>query len=179
MNKLSVAIFLALGGSLLSACDQQSSQQTSTVEESALPTSAATESYASQADGTAAATAAAMPEAAASPFATNYENQLLSNTRQLVTEGARSGEGYFSADGSEFIYQAEVAGNPFYQIFLMDLETETAHRVSTGIGLTTCSWIHPTADLVMFSSTHDDPDALQKQADEIAFRASGQERAYG
>jgi Tol biopolymer transport system component len=179
MNKLSAAIILALGGTLLTACDQSVEQQNTANTETPAASNAPAYS-AEQADGAAAATAAAMPEAAeSSPFDTQYESQLLTNTRQLVTEGARSGEGYFSADGTEFIYQAEVDGNPFYQIFLMDLATEEAHLVSTGIGLTTCSWIHPTEDRVMFSSTHEDPDALQKQADEIAFRESGQQRAYG
>ncbi|HAT57557.1 MAG TPA: hypothetical protein DCS79_01985, partial [Gammaproteobacteria bacterium] len=51
------------------------------------------------------------------------ESQLLSNTRQLVTDSLRSGEGYFSADGRELIYQSEQPGdNPFYQIFVLDLE---------------------------------------------------------
>ena len=109
-----------------------------------------------------------------------FESILLSNTRQLITDGLRSGEGYFSADGNRFIYQAEVPGeNPFYQIHLMDLATETASVVSPGIGLTTCSWVHPTLDRIMFSSTHEDPDALAKQAEEIEFRLSGIERAYG
>ena len=109
-----------------------------------------------------------------------FEAVLLSNTRQLVTEGLRSGEGYFSADGERFIYQSEVPGdNPFYQIHLMELATETASVVSPGIGLTTCSWVHPTLERIMFSSTHEDPDALAKQAEEIEIRQSGIDRPYG
>lgn len=129
-------------------------------------------------DGYAGATAYEAPPTA-SGFETNYESRLLTNTRQLVTEGARSGEGYFSADGSRFIFQAEMPGNPFYQIYLMDLATEEFHMVSTGIGLTTCAWVHPTMDKVLFSSTHEDPQALLKQQEEIAFRASGESRPYG
>ncbi|MCB1669579.1 MAG: biopolymer transporter Tol [Gammaproteobacteria bacterium] len=146
-------------------------------------------------DGYSGATAAAAPEPVATDGAagaTSYseaptatgnmdenESLLLANTRRLVTTGARSGEGYFSADGERFIFQSEVEGdNPFYQIFLMDLETGDTNRVSPGIGLTTCSWIHPTLDRVIFASTHGDPLARQKQADEIAFRNSGQQRAY-
>lgn len=129
-------------------------------------------------DGVAGATEYAAPEVAPG-FETAYEAELLSNTRQLVTEGARSGEGYFSADGSQLIYQAEMPGNPFYQIYLMDLATEQSHMVSTGIGLTTCAWIHPTLDRVMFASTHEDPNAIAKQEEEVAFRASGAERPYG
>ena len=129
-------------------------------------------------DGYAGATAAEAPPVS-DAFDTDYESRLLLNTRQLVVDGSRSGEGYFSADGTEFIYQAEMPGNPFYQIYLMDLETEEFHMVSTGIGLTTCSWIHPTEELVLFSSTHEDPQALLKQQEEMAFRASGEDRPYG
>ncbi|MGI9250879.1 MAG: TolB family protein [Pseudohongiellaceae bacterium] len=112
---------------------------------------------------------------------TGYETELLSNTRLLVQNSRRSGEGYFSADGTQFIYQSEEpdSGNPFYQIFLMDLSSGETRRVSPGTGLTTCSWIHPSLDRIMFSSTHEDPDTLNKQAQEIALRESGQRRRYG
>ena len=43
-----------------------------------------------------------------------------------VTSGfVRAGEGYFSPDGKQIIFQAEEkdTGNPFYQIFTMDLAT--------------------------------------------------------
>ena len=110
---------------------------------------------------------------------TRYESQLLANTYQLVTEGARSGEGYFSADGGRFVYQAETPGNPFYQIYLLDLDTGESNRVSTGIGLTTCAWIHPTLDRIMYASTHEDPNAQAKQDEELAIRASGETRPYG
>ncbi len=117
--------------------------------------------------------------AAEARYGAGHEHALLSNTRQLVVEGLRSGEGYFSADGRRMIYQSEAPGpNPFYQIFLMDLETGRARRVSPGTGLTTCSWIHPTLDRVMFSSTHEDPGAVEKQNAEIAMRAAGADRPY-
>jgi len=183
MNKLPIAIIATLSAGLL-GCDSDSQQPAVAAQESMPTSEAGMPSTADQdeysADGYAGATTWAEEDTGTEQrFDTEYEDLLLANTRQLVTEGARSGEGYFSADGSEFIYQAEVAGNPFYQIFLMDLETEQASMVSTGIGLTTCSWIHPTMDRVMFSSTHEDPDALQKQAEEIALRESGEDRPYG
>src|SRR5690606_4166250 len=108
-----------------------------------------------------------------------YEQELLLNTRQLITEGKRSGEGYFSADGARLIYQAEEEGNnPFYQIFIRDLASGSTHLVSPGIGLTTCAWIHPLQDLVIFASTHEDPDALGKQQREIEMRLSAEPRGY-
>ena len=134
----------------------------------------------SEPDGYAGATSANYQEAATSTqWDTRYENQLLTNTFQLITDGARSGEGYFSADGTQFIYQAEMPGNPFYQIYLLNLESGESNRVSTGVGLTTCAWIHPTLDRIMYASTHEDPNALAKQAEELAIRASGEVRPYG
>lgn len=130
-------------------------------------------------DGVAAASYEAPAPASGLAESAN-EDLLLSNTRLLVEGSLRSGEGYFSADGERFIYQSETAGdNPFYQIYVMDLADGSSRRVSPGIGLTTCSWIHPSEDLVMFSSTHEDPDARAKQAEEIAIRESGVSRPYG
>lgn len=130
-------------------------------------------------DGAAGATASAADPAAGNAMDTAYESELLPNTRQLITEGKRSGEGYFSADGKRLIYQAELEGdNPFYQIFIRDLLTGQTTRVSPGIGLTTCAWIHPLEDKLLFASTHEDPNAVEKQDAEIAMRLSAQPRAY-
>src|SRR4051812_48992814 len=63
--------------------------------------------------------------------ATN-ESAFLSQIRQLTFEG-KTGEGYFSPKGSELIFQSVRAPeNPFYQIYLMSLETGDTHRVSPG-----------------------------------------------
>ena len=104
---------------------------------------------------------------------------LLSEVNQLTFAGKRAGEGYFSADGTQLVFQSERQDdNPFYQIYLMDLETGDTERVSPGVGKTTCAWIHPDGQKILFSSTHLDPKAKQKQADELAFRASGKQRRY-
>jgi Tol biopolymer transport system component len=107
------------------------------------------------------------------------EGTYLSNVRQLTFEGARAGEGYFSRDGKQMVFQSErEAGNPFYQIYLLDRETGDVQRVSPGHGKTTCAWIHPDGDRVLFASTQFDPDAVTKQKNELEFRASGQQRRY-
>src|SRR5215472_15340070 len=107
------------------------------------------------------------------------EARFLSNPRQLIFEGRRSGEGYFSPDGKALIFQSErEPGNPFYQIYLLDLETGDTHRVSTGIGKTTCGFFRPGSDEVLFASTHLDPDAVAKQKAEFELRASGKQRRY-
>jgi len=107
------------------------------------------------------------------------EGALLSKTRQLTFEGRRAGEGYFSADGQWLVFQSErEEENPFYQIYLMDLETGDVQRVSPGHGKTTCAWVHPDKQKVLFASTHLDPEAKKKQKEELDFRASGKERRY-
>ncbi len=107
------------------------------------------------------------------------ESQFLSNTRQLIYDGARSGEGYFSPDGKALIFQSErEPGNPFFQIYILDLESGDSHRVSPGIGKTTCAFFRPNSDEVLFASTHLDPQALIKQQEEIEFRAAGKKRRY-
>lgn len=104
---------------------------------------------------------------------------LLDEPRQLTFAGRRSGEGYFSADGSRLVFQSERhPGNPFYQIYLMDLRGGELERVSPGSGKTTCGWVHPAGDRVLFASTHADPEALDKQTLELEERASGEERRY-
>ena len=114
----------------------------------------------------------------AETVATN-EAQFLTNTRQLTYDGKRSGEGYFSPDGKSLIFQSErEPANPFYQIYMLDLESGDSHRVSTGIGKTTCAFFRADSDQVLFASTHLDPRAVEKQKAEIEFRASGQQRRY-
>ncbi len=173
---------------LLAACAPESAEQTAEASRDEVIAAAdgaagATAAYAEPAaepapvsDGTAGATAAYTPPAADGPL---YESELLLNTRQLITEGKRSGEGYFSADGNRLIYQAELEGdNPFYQIFVRDLQSGVTSLVSPGIGLTTCAWIHPLQNRIIFASTHEDPDAVGKQQREIALRESAVQRGY-
>jgi Tol biopolymer transport system component len=109
----------------------------------------------------------------------SQEERFLTNTRQLIFEGKRSGEGYFSPDGKQLIFQSErEPGNPFYQIYILNLETGDTNRVSPAIGKTTCSFFQPGTDRVIFASTHEDPEAAKKQKAELDFRASGKERRY-
>ena len=107
------------------------------------------------------------------------EAELLSGTRQLTFEGRRAGEGYFSQDGSQLVFQSErETGNPFFQIYVMDRQSGDIQRVSPGHGKTTCAWIHPDGNKVLFASTHEDESARDKQRAEIELRQSGNERRY-
>lgn len=103
----------------------------------------------------------------------------LSSPVQLIFEGSRSGEGYYSADGKWMTFQSErEAGNPFYQIYLRSMVDGETHRISPGIGKTTCSWLHPAEKKVIFASTHLDPKAKAKQKEELEARAKGEQKGY-
>src|SRR5829696_649313 len=66
------------------------------------------------------------------------ERTFLSRVRRLTVEGKRAGEGYWSPDGKRLVFQSErEAGNPFYQIFVLDLATGDSKRISPGMGKTT------------------------------------------
>lgn len=107
------------------------------------------------------------------------EADLVTQVRQMTFDGLRAGEGYFSADGTKMVFQSERdPANPFYQIYVMDLETGDLKRVSPGWGKTTCGWIHPAGEKVLFASTQLDPKSEQLQEEKLEQRASGTEPRY-
>ena len=104
------------------------------------------------------------------------ESAHLKNVTQLTKDFVRAGEGYFSPDGKQIIYQAEEkgTGNPFYQIFVQDLATGKYQRISPGLGRTTCSYFRPDGKRVIFASSHEDPDAKKHQDEEVVQRQADQ-----
>ncbi len=99
------------------------------------------------------------------------ESAYLKNVKQLTHDFVRAGEGYFSPDLKQVIFQAEEKGeNPFYQIFVMDLQTGKHRRVSPGAGRTTCAYFHPSGKKILFASSHLDPEARRHQAAEFKQR---------
>jgi Tol biopolymer transport system component len=96
----------------------------------------------------------------------------LKNIRQVTKGFVRAGEGYFSPDMKEIIFQAEEkdTGNPFYQIFIQNLTTGKTRRVSPGIGKTTCAYFSPDGKKIIFASTHLDPDAKKHYQPEYDLR---------
>src|SRR4029077_2725235 len=107
------------------------------------------------------------------------EKDFLSRVRRLTVEGKRAGEGYWSPDGQRLVFQSErEPGNPFYQIYVLDLASGETKRISNGLGKTTCAFFRPGTDEIEYASTHLDPKSKELQDDELAFRASGKERRY-
>ena len=69
----------------------------------------------------------------------NLESKHLKNIQQLTFDFARAGEGYFSPDGKQIIFQAAPVGKSDYQIFTQSLEAGAKPKmVSTGKGKCTC-----------------------------------------
>lgn len=98
-------------------------------------------------------------------------NSLITSSRQVTFEGPKSGEGYFSADGKKMIFQSERhPGNPFYQMYILDLQNGKTDLISSGNGKTTCGWIHPSLKKILYSSTHLDPQWKKKQDEEFESR---------
>src|SRR5215813_12510099 len=90
------------------------------------------------------------------------------NIRQL-TFGRQNAEAYFSFDGTKLIFQSTnnwmkdsfaatlqpaSEGLGCYQMYVMDLESETIRLVSTGTGATTCGYFFPGDRRVLYSSTY-------------------------
>jgi len=112
------------------------------------------------------------------------EQAYLKNITQLTSEFVRAGEGYFSPDAKSIIFQAEEkeSGNPFYQIFTMDLANKKSVRVSPGVGKTTCSYFSPDGKKILFASSHLDPKSKEYYGEEYKLRdeekKAGKRRTY-
>ena len=90
-----------------------------------------------------------------------YSNHLIQkdeehfkNLRQLTFSGENA-EAYFSSDGKKLILQAHDGDSLCDQIFIMDIASGSTEMVSTGNGVTTCSFFqYPDDDGIIYSSTH-------------------------
>lgn len=107
----------------------------------------------------------------------------LKNIKQLTFDYVRAGESYFSPDARSIIFQAEEKGeNPFYQMFVMELESGRARRVSPGAGRTTCGYFRPDGKKIIFASAHTSTKLKEEAAEELAKRdeerKSGKRRRY-
>jgi Tol biopolymer transport system component len=77
----------------------------------------------------------------------------LGNVRQL-TFGGENAEAYFSYDGSELIFQSTRGDLQCDAIFRMRADGSDVRQLSSGHGVTTCSFIAPDNQSIIYSSTH-------------------------
>ena len=110
------------------------------------------------------------------------ESKFLSDVRQVTNGFVKAGEGYFSPDGKQIVYQAVRQEYPFYQIFTQPLEGGIPRLISTGRGRTTCSYFSPDGKRLLFASSHLDPKIDETEAAELKQqeedRKSGKRRRY-
>jgi Tol biopolymer transport system component len=114
------------------------------------------------------AVAADQPKKPAKPAMASSAEPHLANIRQL-TFGRQNAEAYFSFSGNKLIFQSTNnwmkdsfaathkpgdIGLGCYQMYVMDLESNTVRLVSTGMGATTCGYFFPGDRRVLYSSTH-------------------------
>ncbi len=83
--------------------------------------------------------------------------------RQLTFSGENA-EAYFSADGKKLIFQSHDGDSLCDQIYIMDILSGSTELVSTGAGVTTCSFFeYPKDDFMIYASTHlADPECPSK-----------------
>jgi Tol biopolymer transport system component len=83
----------------------------------------------------------------------NYDETHLQNITQL-SFGGQNAEAYFSHDGSELIFQSTRDELGCDAIFRMNIDGSNVRRISSGAGVTTCSFIAPDNQSVIYASTH-------------------------
>ena len=118
----------------------------------------------------------AADEASDRPSA-SVESRFLSNVRQVTSGFEKAGEGYFSPDAAQIIYQAIRPEYPFYQIYTQPLAGGEPKLISTGRGRTTCSYFSPDGKRLLFASSHLDPNMDKTEAD--AIRQAEEDRKAG
>lgn len=75
-----------------------------------------------------------------------------SDIHQLTFAG-QNAEAYLSADDRQLIFQSENDSTPCDQIYIMNIDGSGIHRVSNGLGKTTCSYFIPGTNKIMYAST--------------------------
>jgi Tol biopolymer transport system component len=70
----------------------------------------------------------------------------------------KAGEAYFSPSADMIAFQAVPDGDSHYQIYVMHLDENVPHMVSTGLGACTCAYFHPNGSKMIFASSHSDPN---------------------
>ncbi|TKS58900.1 MAG: hypothetical protein EWM72_02552 [Nitrospira sp.] len=108
------------------------------------------------------------PKEPAKAATASFAERHLANIRQL-TFGRQNAEAYFSFSGNKLIFQSTNnwmkdsyaatlkpgdVGLGCYQMYVMDLESDTVRLVSTGVGATTCGYFFPGDRRLLYSSTH-------------------------
>jgi Tol biopolymer transport system component len=95
------------------------------------------------------------PAAPPAPASRLQEGEMHLSKLQQLTFGGENAEAYWSFDGRQLVFQSRPAGEGCDQIFRMTVgEPDSVQRVSTGQGVTTCSYFMPGDQHIIYASTH-------------------------
>ena len=73
---------------------------------------------------------------------------------QQLTFGGQNAEAYFSHDGTQLIFQSTRDALQCDAIFRMNIDGSDVRQLSTGRGVTTCAFIAPDDESIIYASTH-------------------------
>src|SRR2546430_17052219 len=88
----------------------------------------------------------------------------LRNLRQL-TFGGQNAEAYFSASGRLLIFQRQGPDEHCDQMYIMGADGSGPHRVSSGLGRTTCGYFHGHGTRIFYPSTPHSPPTCPPRPD--------------
>ena len=72
-----------------------------------------------------------------------------------LTFGGENAEAYFSSDGKRLVFQSHDGDSLCDQIYIMEISTKETKMMSTGDGVTTCSYFeYPNCENIIYASTH-------------------------
>ena len=90
------------------------------------------------------------PEGSATIYSGEYHFKFL----HQLTSGGQNAEAYFSHDGKELIFQSTRGDLKCDAIFRMNADGSNVRQVSSGKGVTTCAFIAPDNQSIIYASTH-------------------------
>ena len=83
-----------------------------------------------------------------------FRNEVNLKKLKQLTFGGQNAEAYFSHDGSELIFQRTHGEYKCDAIFKMGIDGSNLRLISSGKGVTTCSFISPDNKSIIYASTH-------------------------
>jgi len=89
-----------------------------------------------------------MPQELINPQEKHFRNM------HQVTFGGENAEAYFSGDNNRLIFQSTREGHQCDQIYLMNTDGGDVRMLSSGLGRTTCAFISPADNHIIYSSTY-------------------------
>jgi TolB protein len=75
------------------------------------------------------------------------------STIEQLTFGGQNAEAYFSPSGDHLIFQRTTSDSTCDQQYIMRLDGSDEHRVSNGLGRTTCGYFYENGARILYSST--------------------------